>query len=94
MASLTIIPYNPIQANRPRAKDVFKPINDYDRELRTKPSILPVDTPQPQAVADGAGGLTMREKDSDSQKPTAPIIMGGSEKVSSAGEGGSLIGPE
>ena len=93
MASLTIIPYNPIQANRPRAKDVFKPINDYDRELRTKPSILPVDTPQPQAVADGVSGLTLREKDSDSQKSTdkgAPIIMDGSKKVSNAGECGVL----
>ncbi|KAI9860345.1 MAG: hypothetical protein M1813_006234, partial [Trichoglossum hirsutum] len=74
MAFLTIIPYNPVQANaycssrRPRAKDVFKSINDHDRELRIKPSILPVDTPQPQAiaVADGAGGLTTCGKDSDS----------------------------
>ncbi|KAH0536328.1 hypothetical protein FGG08_006782 [Glutinoglossum americanum] len=69
MASLTIIPYNPIQANnshRPRAKDVFKPINDHGRELRIKPSILPVDTRQPQAIvlADGAGGLTTKDSDS------------------------------
>jgi hypothetical protein len=74
MASLTIIPYNPIRHNaycrsqRPRAKDVFKPINDHDKELQIKPSIPSVDTPQPHtiAVADEAGDLATREKDSDS----------------------------
>ncbi|KAI9770207.1 MAG: hypothetical protein M1839_003235 [Geoglossum umbratile] len=56
-------------------------------ELRTKPSVLPVDTPQPQAVADGVSGLTLCEKDSGSQKSMdkgAPIIMDGSKKVSNA----------
>src|SRR5438552_350089 len=98
MASLAIIPYNPIQANaycssrRPRAKDVFKSINDHDRELRIKPSILPVDTPQPQAiaVADGAGGLTTCGKDSDSISDGDHLSPGkqGSHDSACTGQGG------
>ncbi|KAI9784444.1 MAG: hypothetical protein M1839_002100 [Geoglossum umbratile] len=88
MASLTIIPYNPEKGNCPRTRDIFKPFSDYDGELRVKPGILLVDMPQPQAVADRVGGLTMHE-DSNSQKSTdkgAPTIMSGSKKVSGTGE--------
>src|SRR5437667_2050006 len=75
MASLTIIPYIPIPAkpycsssNRYGAKDVFKRINNHDEKLQIKPSILPVDTPQPQAtvVADNASYLVTHEKDGNS----------------------------
>ena len=75
MASLTIIPYIPIPAkpycsssNQDRAKDVFKCINDHDEELQIKQSILPGDTPQPQAtaVAENASNLATHEKDGNS----------------------------
>ncbi|KAI9779694.1 MAG: hypothetical protein M1839_007192 [Geoglossum umbratile] len=77
MTPFTIIQYEPIQPNRSRTKGVFKP--------QTEPSILSVDMPRPQVVADGVGGFTVRGGDSGSRKSTdrsVPTIMGRSKKVS------------
>jgi hypothetical protein len=93
MTSLTIIPYDPFQANRSHVKGVFKPIGGHGRGLQTRPSILPVDSPQSQVVADGIGDPTMRKRDSSSQKYTdksTPVIVNEYEKDSSAGECGVL----
>src|SRR5438876_697357 len=74
MVSLTIIPYTPKPANSYRSnnhyrtKDASKRISDDDKEPRIKPGVLPVNIPQPQAIAAAgeAGSLATHEKDSNS----------------------------
>ncbi|KAI9774705.1 MAG: hypothetical protein M1839_001666 [Geoglossum umbratile] len=62
MSSLTIIPYTPVPTKiRHCTKDAPKLTNDRGKEHQTKPSTVPVDTPQLRstAVAGNAGNLTM-----------------------------------
>ena len=81
MASLTIIPYTPKPANpyhsnnRCRAKDIFKRANGHNKGPQTKSGILPVDVPQPQALA-------THGEDGNS--------LGRSEEIGSAGKYGIL----
>src|SRR5438046_10609536 len=92
MASLTIIPYTPKPANSYRSnnhyrvKDVSKRISDDDKEPRIKPGVLPVDIPQPQAIAAAGegGGLATHEKESNS------ISDGGHLSLKGRGSNGSV----
>ena len=54
--------------SRCRAKDVFKHVDDHNKEPQMKPGTLPVGVPPPQAAvaADNASDLTTGEKDGNS----------------------------